>query len=404
MRQRQENHVGVGQCRRIGVDEGDVRERAQMGVHGADPLAHLAVRGGHGQVQVRVGGDQAQQLAAGVPAGSGHGYPIPHVDDYARHCNKIRTSADLGASAEVEMRPQAAFSTRCDGETRPFEGPAGSGVARRGLGRHPVQTRGHRPIEDRGNNGRCHPTPAYATSEPHPDLASAVCVPAPQPDLAADGAVDEDGPHRLPGFSVAVRAVKLLQPRDPLRRPGRAVGQRWGHLVGRGVGRRHRYQVRENVLVHVDELDPLVRDHRRKLPTPMPTLTGYDGSARRPALIAEIRAALRAAADPALAPGMQAYMKSSMPYLGVRVPAVRALTRAAETAPSPAAGGRTSTATAAALWRAAGHREERYAATALLDTATARRLRDVTVLTVARGDDPHRGVVGPRGRGVAPRR
>jgi hypothetical protein len=47
-------------------------------------------------------------------------------------------------------------------------------------------------------------------------------------------------------------------------------------------------------------------------------------------LIGSIRGALRAAADPTLAPGMQAYMKSAMPYLGVRVPAVRALTRAAE--------------------------------------------------------------------------
>lgn len=98
-------------------------------------------------------------------------------------------------------------------------------------------------------------------------------------------------------------------------------------------------------------------------------------------LVAEIRDALRAAADPALAPGMQAYMKSAMPYLGVRVPAVRALTRAAEGRRPPASLAAL-TSTAGALWRAAEYREERYAATALLDTRTARRLRNVDVLAL----------------------
>lgn len=44
-------------------------------------------------------------------------------------------------------------------------------------------------------------------------------------------------------------------------------------------------------------------------------------------LVGAIRAELRALADPALAPGQQAYMKSETPFLGVRVPAVRALAR-----------------------------------------------------------------------------
>jgi 3-methyladenine DNA glycosylase AlkD len=96
-------------------------------------------------------------------------------------------------------------------------------------------------------------------------------------------------------------------------------------------------------------------------------------------LIADIRGALRASADPALAPGMRAYMKSARPYLGVRVPTVRALTRAAESRNPPTAAA-TLAATAEALWRAAEYREERYAATALLDTRAARRLRDVTLL------------------------
>ena len=92
------------------------------------------------------------------------------------------------------------------------------------------------------------------------------------------------------------------------------------------------------------------------------------------ALVAAVRDQLRAAADPALAPGMQAYMKSTMPYLGVRVPATRRLTRAAEKA-RPPVDLDTHLATVAVLWDEAGFREERYAAAALLDTPTARKLR-----------------------------
>jgi 3-methyladenine DNA glycosylase AlkD len=80
-------------------------------------------------------------------------------------------------------------------------------------------------------------------------------------------------------------------------------------------------------------------------------------------LVAEIRAALRAAADPALAPGQQAYMKSAMPFLGVRVPAARRIARAAAKGEKDAAVLR---AAALELWDAASHREERYAAMALL--------------------------------------
>ena len=42
-------------------------------------------------------------------------------------------------------------------------------------------------------------------------------------------------------------------------------------------------------------------------------------------LVERVRTGLRAAADPTRAPQMQAYMKSAMPYLGVPVPAVRAV-------------------------------------------------------------------------------
>ena len=46
-------------------------------------------------------------------------------------------------------------------------------------------------------------------------------------------------------------------------------------------------------------------------------------------LIAAIRSRLQAAADPVRAAGAQAYMKSEMPSLGVRVPEVRRIVKAA---------------------------------------------------------------------------
>jgi 3-methyladenine DNA glycosylase AlkD len=96
-------------------------------------------------------------------------------------------------------------------------------------------------------------------------------------------------------------------------------------------------------------------------------------------LIDRVRTALRAAADPARAPQMQAYMRSQMPYLGVSVPTVRRLVRTAAKARPP-----TSTAaladTASTLWRAATHREERYAATALTAVPGARGLQTTALV------------------------
>lgn len=74
-----------------------------------------------------------------------------------------------------------------------------------------------------------------------------------------------------------------------------------------------------------------------------------------------IRAALRAAADPARAAGSQAYLKSTMPSLGVRVPEVRRIVR--ETARKhPYTSFEVLRADVLRLWREAGFREERYAA------------------------------------------
>jgi 3-methyladenine DNA glycosylase AlkD len=81
-------------------------------------------------------------------------------------------------------------------------------------------------------------------------------------------------------------------------------------------------------------------------------------------LATSIRRVLRQHADPARAPGQQAYMKSSMPFLGVRVPEVRRLTRA-EAKSSPPADLEELQRAVRDLWEGATHREERYAATEL---------------------------------------
>jgi len=90
-------------------------------------------------------------------------------------------------------------------------------------------------------------------------------------------------------------------------------------------------------------------------------------------LVAKIRSDLRAVADPVRAPQMQAYMKSSMPYLGVPVPVTRKLTKQAALARPPADLDELVGATTR-LWRSAEFREERYAATTLagLRLATGR--------------------------------
>ncbi|KAA1421181.1 DNA alkylation repair protein [Nocardioides humilatus] len=82
-------------------------------------------------------------------------------------------------------------------------------------------------------------------------------------------------------------------------------------------------------------------------------------------LTAAVRNSLRAAADPSLAPGQQAYMKSALPFLGVRVPEVRRLTRALVKELGIRERDRL-VAAATSLWDEATHREERYAAAVLL--------------------------------------
>lgn len=89
-------------------------------------------------------------------------------------------------------------------------------------------------------------------------------------------------------------------------------------------------------------------------------------------LVELIRRGLTEAAIPELAPGMQAYMKSAMPYLGVRRPEVRRLVRAVEKA-HPLSSEGALTAAVTELWDRATYREQQYAATELLNTARTRR-------------------------------
>jgi 3-methyladenine DNA glycosylase AlkD len=88
-------------------------------------------------------------------------------------------------------------------------------------------------------------------------------------------------------------------------------------------------------------------------------------------LVTAVRTALRAAGDPDRARGMQAYLKTTEPCLGVRLPEVRRITGAAAAEHPPASVADLAHA-ATELWRGAAHREERYAATALTGLPLAR--------------------------------
>lgn len=82
------------------------------------------------------------------------------------------------------------------------------------------------------------------------------------------------------------------------------------------------------------------------------------------ALVAAVRQTLAEHADPTRAPQMQAYMKSALPYRGVGLPKVRALTRTVYDA-RPLRDRREWEAAVRALWDDAEYREEWYAAIAL---------------------------------------
>lgn len=98
-------------------------------------------------------------------------------------------------------------------------------------------------------------------------------------------------------------------------------------------------------------------------------------------LTAAVRDALAAVADPSKAPGMQRYMKSSMPYHGVPAPAQRRALRAVFAA-HPLPDRHTWEDAVLGLWRGATHREERYAAIALSGQAAYRAYQDPGTMPV----------------------
>jgi len=96
-------------------------------------------------------------------------------------------------------------------------------------------------------------------------------------------------------------------------------------------------------------------------------------------LIRALKKSLRAAADPVKAPAMQAYMKSSMPYLGVQAPQLRRAIREVFAAHQLASFEEWRDAVLE-LWRTARYREERYAAIELAGYSRYRQFRSMDAL------------------------
>ena len=90
-------------------------------------------------------------------------------------------------------------------------------------------------------------------------------------------------------------------------------------------------------------------------------------------------AALAAAAVPALAPAMQAYMKSAMPFHGIAAPLRRRLVGTAALV-HPLADAQSLIDTVMPLWRGATRREERYAALDLLRLPRHQKWIDLALL------------------------
>ena len=96
-------------------------------------------------------------------------------------------------------------------------------------------------------------------------------------------------------------------------------------------------------------------------------------------LAPSVRAALAEVADPARAPGMQAYMKSAMPYLGVSAVPLRQVCKTLFKGLAWA-DAETWQRDVLALWRGAEFREERYAAFELTGVKAAALFHDLSAL------------------------
>ena len=94
-------------------------------------------------------------------------------------------------------------------------------------------------------------------------------------------------------------------------------------------------------------------------------------------MIEKVRSGLAARANPEKAPGMQAYMKSAMPFLGVQKPARDELARELFGEPLTFSAWHDSVLE---LWRGATYREERYMALALAGDRRYREHRTMAAL------------------------
>ena len=96
-------------------------------------------------------------------------------------------------------------------------------------------------------------------------------------------------------------------------------------------------------------------------------------------LLSTLRHELAAAADPARAPLMQAYMKSEMPYYGLSSQRMRLVCRSVFAGVDfPSADGWRRAVLA--IWRQASHREERYAAIELTESKRFTRFQTMAAL------------------------
>lgn len=101
------------------------------------------------------------------------------------------------------------------------------------------------------------------------------------------------------------------------------------------------------------------------------------------ALVHEIRALLAERGDPEKAPGQQAYMKSELPYRGLTSPVLRATLRPVLSTYAPVDRDEHE-ATVRMLWDEATHREEWYAAIALVRSRAGRGWLDPDGLPLLR--------------------
>jgi 3-methyladenine DNA glycosylase AlkD len=99
------------------------------------------------------------------------------------------------------------------------------------------------------------------------------------------------------------------------------------------------------------------------------------------ALIDALKTAFVRHADPAQAGPMQAYMKSALPFHGIKTPLRRQL-QAASVATHPCTDVASLAATMRRLWQTAGQREVRYAALELARVGPHRSLIDLSLMPV----------------------